>query len=62
MNCEDGPRHRFFVADVVAVPSEGMVYVLIICTSCGESQARPHKVAEPGTPIKLLLEEKKKKE
>ena len=62
MNCEDGPRHHFFVADVVAVPTEGMVYVLIVCTSCGESLAKSHKVAEPGAPITLLIEEKTRKE
>ena len=62
MNCEDGPRHHFFVAEVLAVESEGMVYVLIVCTSCGESQAKAHKVAQSGSPLRLLLEDKKKKE
>ncbi len=59
MNCEDGPRHHFFVAECVGVESEGMIYVLIVCTSCGESLAKAHKVAQPGSPLRLLLEEKK---
>lgn len=62
MNCEDGPRHHYFVAEVIGVESEGMVYVLIVCTSCGDSQARAHKVAVPGSSLRLLIEEKTRKE
>lgn len=51
--------HRFFVAEVIGVESEGMAHILIVCTSCGQSHDRSHKVASPGTPLRLLQEEKK---
>ncbi len=54
-------NHHFFVAETVGVESEGMVYVVIVCTACGESRAQGHKVAASGSPIRLLLEEKNSK-
>ena len=52
-------KHHYFVSEVIGVEAEGMVYILIVCTDCGESQAKAHKVSAPEKRIRLLLEEKK---
>lgn len=52
-------QHHFFVAEVIGAMREGTATILIVCTSCGESRALKHQVSEPGTPLRLLLEEKK---
>lgn len=36
--------HRFFVADVAVVEAEGIVNVIVVCTACGESAMRVHRV------------------
>ncbi len=54
-------NHHFFVAETVGVESEGMIYVVIVCTACGESQAKGHQVAKPGSLLRLLQEEKNSK-
>lgn len=53
-------EHRFFVAEVVANQSEGTVFVLAICTACGELKSHKITVGHPGDSTRLFLEEKKK--
>lgn len=49
----DQHGHRYFVADVAVVPSEGKVVVLGLCTSCGEPFEHEHFVAEPNSKVEL---------
>lgn len=58
--CDGG--HRYFVAEVIAVEGEGKAFLLALCTSCGNAFAREFKVSEGRSPVRLLLEEKTKKE
>jgi len=46
--------HRFFVADTYAVPGEGKVGAIIICTACGEGRSQSFTVAAPSSHIQLL--------
>jgi hypothetical protein len=52
--------HTFFVAEVVGVETEGKVYLIYLCTSCGEAICKEFKVSNPGSPLRLMREEKKK--
>lgn len=54
-------EHRFFVAEVVANQSEGTVFVLAICTACGELKSHKTIVGHPGDSTRLFLEEKRSK-
>jgi hypothetical protein len=58
--CKLSGRHHYFVPEVVAVPSEGKVFVLAICTECNDFKAHEAIVARPGSTIRLLKEEKTK--
>lgn len=51
-------NHSYYVAEVVGVEKEGKVYVLAICTACGDARCADFKVAEPNSNIRLLKEEK----
>lgn len=53
--------HAFFVADVAVVIPEGKVVVLALCTGCGTSIARSHKVSEPWTEIALEKEKERQR-
>jgi hypothetical protein len=61
-NLECVGNHTFFVAEVIGVEAEGKVYLLYLCTSCGESICKEFKVANPGSPVRLMREEKQKGE
>lgn len=50
--------HRYFVAECVGVEAEGKVFVIAICTSCGHTFAKEFQVSKPGTPLRMLKEEK----
>jgi hypothetical protein len=52
-------NHTFFVAEVVGVEAEGKVYLIYLCTSCGEAISKEFRVANPGAPLRLMREEKK---
>ena len=52
-------QHRFFVADVVGVEQEGKVFVLVVCTQCGEFKAHEQAVGRNGSQIRLLKQENK---
>lgn len=52
--------HAFFVAEVIGVPEEGKVYLIYVCTACGDARMKDFRVSEPGKQIRLLLEEKQK--
>jgi hypothetical protein len=54
--------HRFYVAETVAVPTEGTVHVIAICTDCGEPNFKSFVVAKPGATIHLGSENKTKQE
>jgi hypothetical protein len=58
MSCQG--EHRFFCAEVIGVESEGKVFVLAICTSCGELKNHAVQVGQKGAPIRMLQEEKEK--
>lgn len=51
--------HRFYVADVVGVESEGTATIIVLCTSCGESFSRVFKVSEGNKPLRLKSTENK---
>ena len=51
--------HRYFVAEVIGVPDEGTVHVLIVCTSCGDFICHTKQVSGAGAQIRLLREEKR---
>ena len=52
--------HRYFCAEVVGNESEGKVFVLAICTSCGELKNHVVEVGAKEKSIRLLGEEKRK--
>jgi hypothetical protein len=52
--------HSYFVAEVVGVEAEGKVYMLYLCTSCGDAHCREFTVAKPGASLRLMKEEKQK--
>ena len=52
-------EHRYYVAEVVGAETEGKVFVIIVCTMCGEFRTHAVTVTEKGSPIRLLKEEKK---
>lgn len=54
-------NHRIFCAEVVGIESEGKVLVINVCTSCEQVNVHEYKVSAPGTPLRLLKEEKEKK-
>jgi hypothetical protein len=61
--CPDmGQLHRYFVAETVGVETEGKVFVLVVCTACGDGQAKEFKLTTKAVPLRLLLEEKQTKE
>jgi hypothetical protein len=60
MDC--GGKHRFYVAETVAVPSEGTVHVIAVCTDCGEAILKSFTVAQAGSGILLGSETKIKQE
>jgi len=47
-------NHRYFVADVVLIPSEGKVVLLALCTACGDFKAHEKLVAGPNTTLDSL--------
>jgi hypothetical protein len=53
-------QHTIFVAEVVAVESSGMVYVLTVCTSCDYANCHAFKVSNEKAALRLLKEEKSK--
>jgi hypothetical protein len=53
-------EHRFFAVEVVANQSAGKVWVLALCTACGEFLHHELAVGHSGDSIRLMLEEKKK--
>lgn len=53
-------EHRIFVAEVLAIESDGKVCVITVCTNCGEISFKEHQVTKPGVQIRLLQEEKLK--
>lgn len=57
MACQPA-NHNFYVAEVVGVEAEGMVYILIACKFCGDTHAKGHKVSLAGAGLRLLREEK----
>lgn len=53
-------EHHYFLADVVVNTTEGVAFVLAICTSCGNVKAQNVQVGHSGDQFRLLLEEKRK--
>ena len=52
-------EHRFYVAEVCGVESEGKLYAIIVCTACGEFRTHELKVSSPHASIRLLKQEEK---
>lgn len=59
--CIEKP-HRIHVAEVVGVQSTGKIVVITVCLDCGEVNFTENSAAAPGTPLRLLKEEKDKKQ
>lgn len=53
--------HQIFVAEVVAVESEGKLVVVNVCRSCGEVTFHEHVVAKAFAPI-IFTKEKEKEQ
>lgn len=51
--------HRYFVAEVIGVPAEGMAHVLVVCTACGDFKQFRASVSQPGNDLRLLQAEKR---
>ena len=58
----EGCSHRFFHCETVGVEAEGKVVVIALCTACGDVISKEVQVARPHTQLRLLNEEKRKKE
>jgi hypothetical protein len=52
-------EHRFYVAEVCGVESEGKLFVIIVCTSCGEFRTHELAVSTKGSLMRLLKQEEK---
>lgn len=52
-------EHRYFCAEVIAVEATGRVYVLAMCTLCGETFSKEFKVSGGATPLRMLKSEQK---
>jgi hypothetical protein len=50
--------HSYFVCEVVGVETEGKVFLIYLCTRCGDAVCRPFAVSTPGNAIRLMREEK----
>lgn len=61
-DCNGHSDHRYFVADVVLIPTEGKVVILALCTACGQPQFHEKVVAAPHTTLDSLNQQKKNKE
>lgn len=59
--CGDA-NHRYFVADVILIPSEGRVVMAALCTACGDPQFHEKVVSKPHTVLDSLKTQKKNKE
>jgi len=53
--------HRYFVADVCGVESEGKLFVVVVCTACGHTFCREFKVSNPNVRLTLRSEKEKEK-
>jgi len=53
---------RFFYCETVGVESEGTVFVILACTSCGTVKSTKIQVAQGPSKLRLLREEQKIKE
>lgn len=60
MSCNQDDHH-FFVADTVAVESEGTLTVVAVCTNCGDFISKTVSVAKGHTPLVLRSEQKNTK-
>lgn len=60
--CNNHLDHRYFVADVVLVPSEGNVVVLALCTACGDLLEKTIRVGQPNSQMSLKSLQKETKE
>lgn len=54
-------EHRFFIAEVVGVEASGKVFVLAVCTNCGEFRDHELDTRAAGSPMRLLHQEVKGK-
>lgn len=50
-------EHRVFVAEVVAVPAEGKIVVVTVCTACDSVSFHEKVVASPNSSL-LMLKDK----
>jgi hypothetical protein len=54
--------HRYFVADVATIESEGKVVILALCTACGQHLRIDETVTGKGSPFRTRTNEKEKNE
>lgn len=47
-------QHHIFVAEVVAVPAEGKIVVVTVCTDCDSVSFHEKVVAAPNSSLKML--------
>jgi len=53
--------HRIHVAEVVGIPDEGKIVVVIVCLDCGDVQFHEKVVTSKRSNLRLLKEEKGEK-
>lgn len=51
--------HEIYVAEVVAVPSEGKVVVITVCRSCDRVNFQEKQIARPHVALTFLKEKEK---
>lgn len=56
--CQKIGEHRFFCVETGAVIAEGKVFVISVCTSCGEGNFQAFSVASPNQEIALKSDNK----
>lgn len=54
--------HRFFVADIALVPSEGKFVLIALCTACGNVLTHEQVIAQPHASLELNSIQRKKLE
>ena len=46
-------EHRYYIATDGAVGDTGTIFVILVCTACGDAMKKEFKVAEPNSGVSL---------
>jgi hypothetical protein len=55
-------KHSVYVAEVVYIQKDGVLWVINVCKSCGVVSFHPKTIATPGSVAEFLKQKEKEKE